>query len=271
MTLDYYTLLCPEPISLSIGTIKHPTLREIGKLTFEKFSMYEVYLKLTPKDYYTRLNKQHGEEFWDTLSDSEKEEISLYDVILFEKDLQKMYTDVLNFFFVERVIFDRDVFILVNTDDYKTPCNELELNNETVTGIIVGDMINDILDLLQQLCCIKSRDPLKQPNPKFKNEKAKRMYERMQKALEEENHKKAEREYYNLLLPNIISSVASKNSGLNIINIWDATLFQLYDQFEKTQNDDTHYMNSVRVAVWGDEKKQFDPTLWYKNNFDKQE
>jgi hypothetical protein len=93
----------------------------------------------------------------------------------------------------------------------------------------------------------------------------------MQKAQEEENRKKMEKEFYNMLLPNIISSVASKNSGLNIINIWDATLFQLYDQFEKKQNDDTHYMNSVRVAVWGDEKKQFDPTLWYKNNFDKQE
>ena len=29
-------------------------------------------------------------------------------------------------------------------------------------------------------------------------------------------------------------------------------------------------MNTVRVAVWGDDKNQFDPSLWYKNNFDKQ-
>lgn len=92
----------------------------------------------------------------------------------------------------------------------------------------------------------------------------------MLKAKEKENKRKAQKDFYNMSLPNIISATAAKNPGLNIINIWDATLFQLYDQFEKAQNDDAHYMNSVRVAVWGDEKNQFDPSLWYKNNFDKQ-
>ena len=271
MTLDYYTLLCPEPISLSIGTIKHPFLRDIGKLGYKRFMMYQVYLKLTPREYYTKLNTEHGEQYWDVLTDGEKEEISLFDVIIFEKSLQNIYTDILNFFFIERVVYNEGMFILINTDDYDTPFSEMEISDEMISGVITNETLEIILDIFQQLCCIKSKDPLDDPKPVFKNEKARRMYEKIQKANEQKTQRKVKEEYYNLLLPNIISSVATKCPGLNIVNIWDSTLFQLYDQFDKTRNDDTHYMNCVRVAVWGDEKNQFDPTLWYKNNFDKHE
>ena len=86
----------------------------------------------------------------------------------------------------------------------------------------------------------------------------------------QETKKKEKQATIDVSVPNVISSTAAKSAGLNIINIWDATLFQLYDQFSKTQNDDIHYLNSVRVAVWGDEKNTYDHTLWYKNNYDKQ-
>ena len=87
MKLDYFTLLCPEPISLSIGTIKKPTLREISKLTYPKYGMYQVYLKLTPKDYYMYLNREQGELYWDILSEEQKKDFSLYDLIITEKCL----------------------------------------------------------------------------------------------------------------------------------------------------------------------------------------
>lgn len=270
MKLDYFTLLCPEPISLSIGTIKKPTLREISKLTYPKYGMYQVYLKLTPKDYYMYLNREQGELYWDILSEEQKKDFSLYDLIITEKTVCYTYLEIFNFFFVERVIFRDNLFLVVNTDDYDTDADQLELSKKNVKGVINPMTLNDVLDIIQQICCIKSDDPLDEPEPKFKNKKAKMLYERMLKAREEENRKKQEKDFYNLTLPNIISSTAAKNPGLNILNIWDATLFQVYDQFGKAQNDDAHYMNSVRVAVWGDEKKQFDPSLWYKNNFDKQ-
>lgn len=270
MKLDYFTLLCPEPISLSIGTIRQPTLRDIGKLTYPKFGMYQVYLKLTPRDYYMYLNRSQGELYWDILQEEQQKEITLYDVILIEKPILYTYLEIFNFFFVERVIFRDNLFLIVDTDDYDTLPEDLELNKQNVKGMINPMTLADVLDILQQVCCIKSNEPLDDPKPKFKNEKARRLYERMLKAKEKENKRKAQKDFYNMSLPNIISATAAKTPGLNIINIWDATLFQLYDQFEKTLNDDAHYINSVRVAVWGDEKNQFDPSLWYKNNFDKQ-
>ena len=270
MKLDYYTLLCPEPISLSIGTIRKPSLREIGKLTFPKFGMYQVYLKLTPRDYYTILNTDKKETYWDVLSDEQQNNMTVYDVVLLDESVLHTYLEIFNFFFVERIIFIDNLFLVLNTDDYTIPVEEIELTKQNVKALINPNTFPDVIDILQQICCIKSNDPLDDVKPKFKNEKAKRLYERMLKAKEKQNNIKAKKDMMNMSLPNIISATASKNSGLNIINIWDATLFQLYDQFEKTQNDDVHYMNSVRVAVWGDEKNQFDPTLWYKNNYDKQ-
>lgn len=270
MKLDYFTLLCPEPISLSIGTIRQPTLRQIGKLSFPKFGMFQVYLKLTPNDYYEFINKDHGEKYWNTLDEEQKKEITLYDLIMSEEHLKQAYVEVLNFFFVERVIFRDNLFLVVDTDDYLTPSEEIELSKDNVKGVINPITLIEVLDIIQQVCCIKSTDPLDEPMPKFKNAKAKKLYERMLKAKEEQKKASMKKEYINLTLPNIISATAAKTPGLNILNIWDATLFQLYDQFEKVQNDDAHYMNTVRVAVWGDEKNQFDPSLWYKNNFEKQ-
>lgn len=270
MKLDYYTLLCPVPISLSIGTIRQPTLREIGELTFPKFGMYRVYLKLTPEDYYLHLNGNQGEEYWDSLSDEQKKEITLYDVIIMEGQLLDTFLEILNFFFIERVIFRERLFIIVDTDDYVTPSDEIELNDNNIKGIINHMTLAEILDIIQQVCCIKSDDLLDEPKPKFKNNKARRLYEKMLKAKEKEKKKKAEKDMRNLSVPNIISATASKCPGLNIVNIWDATLFQLYDQFEKTQNDDIHYLNSVHVAVWGDEDNKYDNSLWYKNNYEKQ-
>ena len=270
MRLDYFTLLSPKPISLSIGTIKQPTLNDIGDLTFEKFRIYQVYLKLTPSDYYTKINVEDGKIQWDTLSDELKNDCSIYDVLLIQKDVQQVYLDLLNFFFKERVVFMDNLFVLIKTDDYLTPPDELEINDDDICGVIHSENFLDVLDILQQVCCIKSDDPLDVVKPKFKNAKAKMLYDKMLKAREAEKKKEDMKNLYNFTLPNIISATAAKTPGLNIINIWDATLFQLYDQFGKIQNDDVHYINSVRVAVWGDEKNQFDPALWYKNNFNKQ-
>jgi len=269
MRLDYYTLLCPEPIQLSIGNIKHPTLRRIGKLTFQQFGMYQVYLKLTPKDYYKYLANDKLKKEWENLSDDVKANVELYDLVMIDESVMRQYEEIFNFFFIERVVFVDDMFLIVDTDDYEIPKEDLDFDELTVTGVINQSTFLDVLDILQQVCCIKSDDPLDETKPKFKNAKAKKLYERMLKAKEQEEKKKEAKDAINLSLPNIISATASKNAGLNIINIWDATLFQLYDQFGKVQNDDIHYMNAVRVAVWGDEKNQFDPSLWYKNNYDK--
>ena len=270
MKLEYYTLLCPTPIKLSIGRIKKHTLREIGEFSFLRFRVYEAYLLLTPNNYYNNLADETDKAYWESIPDEQKIHTTLYDLILLYDDLRECFLEIFNFFFIERVVFRDNVYYTLNTDDYDTPDDEIEFTEDNIVGVINYSNIYDVLDILRQVCCIKSDDPLDEQKPVFKNAKAKKLYEKMLKAKEEETKKKEKQATIDASVPNVISSTAAKSAGLNIINIWEATLFQLYDQFSKTQNDDIHYLNSVRVAVWGDEKNTYDHTLWYKNNYDKQ-
>mgnify|MGYP007012484227 CR=1 FL=1 len=269
MKLNYYTLLCPEPIRLSIGTIKHPTLREISKVTYQRFGIYQIYLKLTPNDYYNELNKEKL-PYWESLPDEQKERLTIWELIGLEPELVSGFLAVLNFFFIERIIFREGVFMVIDTDDYETPDEELEINKDNFRGMLHHDIFTDVLDILQQVCHMKSGDGAEK-NYKFKNDKARKLYERMLKAKEEQMRIEARKNAKNYAIPNMISSVAAKSFNLNIINIWDATLFQLYDQFNKLISNDVHYINEVRVSVWGDEKNQFNPALWYKNQYENDE
>lgn len=227
-----------------------------------------MYLKMTPEQYYTQLNKEKS-QYWESLLEDQRNAMSIYDVILLEKDVCRTYVEILNFFFEERVIFRDKLFMVIDTEDYQTPDSQLGVEQNNLRGIIHEKFFLEILDLLQQICCIKNYDELESAQPVFKNNKAKRLWERMLKAGKEKEEKEARKNSANLTLPNIISATAAKSTNLNIITIWDTTLFQLYDQFNRIQNNDAHEMNCTRVAVWGDEKKKFDPTLWYKNIFDK--
>ena len=268
MRLSYEDLISPHdiPITLSIGHVKNPSLREIWKNGVNRFRMYQLYIRLTPRDYYTQLNANEGSSYWENLTEEQQNDITMYDIIIQNDSVALAYEELFNFFFVERVIYIDKVFVIIKTDDYTTKKEELEVTDDNFSGIIHPINFDSIIDVLRQVCCMSSDDILEEKNPSFKNQRAKEIYEKLLKA-KKEGMLVSKSSSENYTLANLISSTAAKSTNLNIVDIWDSTLFQLYDQFNKTQNNDIYYINSVRVAVWGDEKNKFDSTLWYKNNY----
>lgn len=262
MRLDYGTILCPEPITLSVGTIKNPKLKEIAKLGFDKFGYFEFLLKMNPEVFYTKVKGDDGKNYWDALTDEEKEQAILYDVIINDDKLVNVYIEIFNFFFVEPVVF-RDGFFILLKEDIN---DETEINADNIRGVIAKDNMSQVLGLLQQICCIYE-DNEDVNDLKFKNDLARKMYERMLKASREE--KSSKKSDINLTLPNIISSISNKHPSINPINVWDLTIFQLLDSFNRMQVNALYDIDSTRVSVWGDEKKTFNASLWYKNEYDK--
>ena len=65
-------------------------------------------------------------------------------------------------------------------------------------------------------------------------------------------------------LGNIISAVANFHPSLNEYNIWNLTVYQLWDSFYKLINNNIYTIQSTSVAVWGDKDKQFNINEWYK-------
>ena len=102
---------------------------------------------------------------------------------------------------------------------------------------------------------------------KFKNNLAKKLMQKMLKAQKEE--KKRKKADINMSLPNIISAVSSRHPSINLINVWELTIFQLFDVFGRLQANAMFEIDCKRVSTWGDEKKTFDAALWYKNQYDK--
>lgn len=261
MRLEYEAQISPYPIILSIGTLRKPTLREIfntsSGMSFEKFCYYELFLKMSPKAFYTDIKGEEGKEYWNSLTVNEQNNITIYDILLTDEQLQNIYIEIFNFFFVETVIFKEDLFILLkNAND--------ELQTENISGVIHEDTFNAVLDVIQQVCCIddkKSNEDLK-----FKNNIAKKLYDKMQKA--QQKQEKRKKKDINLTIPNIISSVSVKHQSLNYSNIWDLTIFQLLDNFNRLQVNAMYDIDALRVSVWGDEKKTFNAALWYKNHYE---
>ena len=68
----------------------------------------------------------------------------------------------------------------------------------------------------------------------------------------------------NMELGNIISAVANKSHSLNILNIWDLTVFQVWDCFLRLSNNSIYDIQSMSVAAWGNKDNYFDANAWYK-------
>lgn len=265
MRLDYGTQLSPVPITLSIGTLRKPTLKEISQITFDRFSFYEFFLKLSPETYYTKLRKENdGEAFWDSLTEEERDKITIYNIIEEDDKIRSTYVEIFNFFFVETVIYQEGFFILLKENTAID--NPDKIKREQVRGAIAKNNFSQVMSLLQQICCIYNEEE-SLDDMKFKNNLARKLMEKMLKAKKKEQETK--KSDLNLTIPNIISSLANKHPSLNYVNIWDLTIFQLLDAFNRTQANSMYDIDSTRVSVWGDEKKTFDVSLWYKNNYDK--
>lgn len=261
--LEYGMQLSPEPIRLSIGTIRKPRLKDIAHITFSTFNDYEVLLQLSPETFYTKLKGDDGVAYWNELSDDEKANLTLYDLVMQDAMLQGAFIEVFDFFFVETVVFSEGCFVLLKRE---VEHNGDNLVLDDVSGVIDQDNFAQVVDIIQQICCIKEEKESVE-NLKFKNDLAKKLYEKISRA--REASKRKERGSVNFTLPNLISAVSNKHPSINPLNVWDLTVFQLFDSFNRLRTNTMFCIDSTRVSVWGDEKKTFDFALWYKNDYDK--
>lgn len=270
MKLDYYTLLSPTPVFLThVGHIKSPTLLEISNITYRVYNTYINILLMTIDKYYEMINEnssyfdKYNEEEkdiilniknkYDSSTEEEKSELSFFNIFIYDKNFCHIMQQLLNFFFVEDVVYDptRSVFLIQN--------GAVDNNGNTlITGIINNDKYDTVVDVILQLTKTE-RSITEDKTAKVKNKIAERLLQKMKNA----NQKKKKIEDKKYELPNLISALATHSSSLNIINIWNLTIYQFYDQLSRQRLDDT-YSSSIRsVSVWGDKDNKFDDTLWF--------
>lgn len=257
--LDYFDLISPEPIRVDkVGSIKCPQLSEIAKISYFTYGLYVSSLSLTPEKYFESMEKYGLKVDAETILKTTK-----FDLVQLDKDFAKTIESALNFFFVEKVFYDSEnkIFVLINQDSEDS-------NSGTIVGIIGKENYNTIINfILQRLYISKDENEIDDLS-KIKSKRGKKIYEKILKGRKQMRQAKEKSGDNELTLPNIISSVAAFSNNTNYSQIWDLTIYQLFDMFDRLQLIDQYSIQSTQVSVWGDKEKQFKIGLWNKNIYE---
>ncbi|MBC5688214.1 hypothetical protein H8S37_04630 [Mediterraneibacter sp. NSJ-55] len=253
MRLDYFDCISPLPLYLhNVGSIISPKLIDIAKISYYVYAQYVSHLRMTPEDYcdvYLKSEQVNFEQLFQTTK---------FDLVLTDDRFRQIITSALNFFFVETFQF---------YPEYKAFISTSNNNGELVaTGIINRDNYAGIIDIILQRVHITPDENEIDDIKKAKNKRGIKIYKRMMEVRKKFQKNKGSNP--NLTLPNIIASVAAKSESQNWSNIWDITIFQLFDVFERLQVIDSYGIISAQVAAWGDKENKFKFGLWTNNIYD---
>ena len=291
----------------NVGSIKPIFLHEIEDITIHVYNNFlsilmldiDTYYKWMEKEddyfrYYSQEQKQKVldvKKQYEELNTEEKLSISFYDLLMYDELLICSFIEAFDFFFEEEVDFvvnGNEItdaqFSFITYNKVDTP-QKIKLNNgneystiktnRELVGVINRSNFKDVVDIILQRNSVQREEEITAEDlTKVKNKnKVMQLMEKMkkgQKQLDKTREKKREEKGVasDTELANIISCVAAKNhNGLNMINIWDMTIYNLYEQFKLIRENNIHDAETLSVFVWGDESNKFDIDAWFKEKF----
>lgn len=232
-----FDYLCNEPFHIDgIGSLKCPTLREIRSITYRMFYFYLDLLLLAPPDY---------KKLFELKETDDTTAASLYTLLLSQKP--QLLAGLVTFFLDSGSSWDFD------------PASASFLISQTkpdggrqAVGHIGADSFDRFRDELKLILGVAPFDEIK---PKFKNNAAKTLYEKLQKNRLLDKRKQDE----NYTLDNMILKYCTHNkSGVHILNVWDLTYYQFIRLFGEYCNARQCDFNDMMAAH----------TFSYKNSAD---
>lgn len=245
--VDNYVLMSGASQNISGIICKQPTLGEILKnheVGYEEYSTYLFAIGMTV-DKFLELNGLT--ERFAAISPEVKENISALALMVVQPSWRALLVKALGFFVDGAVRYDAENNCIV----VSAAGGEIQITDE---------IFIEMRRFIYQSACMEIAD---EKPAKFYNETAKRIYEESKRI--KANQVKTKKSHdVNLELWNVIGAVCVKHPSYNLINIWQLTIYQLYDQFFRLQSDVQFNTIAHRWAVWG--KEQFDFSLWFKKN-----
>lgn len=238
MKLGYFEQLSPDPIQIQgVGGILSPTLRQISALGYNTYQTYLAVMTLDREAYLSETDCSRPDPSH-----------SLFCLLTANPQTCSLLQNVLNFF------MDEDIL-------YSPSHNAFLCQNQ---GKTVGSVTEDIYPELCSIICQRNyiRSGQREKQPEVKSKKALEILQKLQKGrAQKAKQSKPDR---TMELGNIISAVAARSNSLNLINIWDLTIFQLWDCFARLSNNNIYDIQSMAVAAWGSKDNSFDASAWFK-------
>lgn len=248
MELSYFEKISPTPYYLNgVGVIRKHTLKEISLVTYEVYHIFLSIFLMTPYSFYE--SKRKLSDYLD-LSLDERSHLSIFNLLLSDKDYQNLMLEAINFFFIETPIYNEKDRIIELRNEQSQLSGSIDSNNwESVCGVIA--QMNNVEKEIDA-STIKSKKALK-------------ILEKIQKGRKQKA--KSTSSNPDMEIGNIISVLASY-SNIDYVSIWNITIYQLWDLFERFRVSEIYGVKKVNFSVWGDKKNQFD--IWQRTKSIKQ-
>lgn len=242
MKLSYFEKISPTPFYMKdVGMIRKHTLKEISLITYEVYQIFLSIFLITPYSFYE--SKKILSDYLD-LSLDERSHLSIFNLLLSDRNYRDLMLEAIDFFFIEAPNYNEKNKTIVLQDD-----------QNHISGFINSENWESICDAISQLNNVEKE----LDSSMVKSKKALKILEKIQKG----RKRKAKNNTPNpdLDIGNIVSVLASY-TPLNYITIWDITVYQLWDMFERFRISEIYGVKKINTSVWGDKKNQFD--IWQR-------
>lgn len=212
MVVDELQLLAGLPIDIGICKVYPTELKEIVEIGEVKYNQYLSTVLFDKK--VLQLEQQVDDDDIDIIA-----AISSYD-----KNFRDLFLKSISFFIKEDVKLSNNGVFYIDNDKFFTQ-----------------DLFNNLQLIVKRINYIKDNQ---EDEIIAGNERAKSFMEKLKKKKEKILKNKKQ----DINLASIISGVAWKSNNVNIKNIWDLTIYQLYDAYYRLENID--YYNHTVTGIY---------------------
>lgn len=220
MVFDYFDMLSGRPLALGgVGHIRSPYLHELvlGDDGMPRKAMYNAYLGVLSWDREAVLKYMKDKQFRG-VDKMERSTLSVFDIATLWPRTRELFNEALSFFIVERVAWDEDgrYFTVTNDDEF-------------IVGTVSRENFDEVRRAILQMNYIgldKEASPIKHSSGASKE-----LWEKAQKHLKDLAKNDAGKDKPEYHLSNIVSKVCAAHHSYNLFNIYNLTIFQLYDTF----------------------------------------
>ena len=244
---SYEELISGDSIYVAdVGHIKSPFLWQLKPTQGIGVWNYNFYLNILSWEKEDFLKFAKSTRLTAASTFKEKEKLNTFDVMILMGNFRELLQDAMAFFMDENLVWD--------ASNYTFEVRSKEDNQ--IVGYIDRNNFDEVRDMMLQVNYIGLGEQAKPT--KFTSDKAKELWELAQKHLKQTNVKNPKDK--KMELRNIISKLCAVSSGYTLLNIYNLTVFQLYDQF--FQYGYLRAMDLNEMAFSNHGGKNFDFQAW---------
>ena len=212
-----------ERIEIDGIVFKQPKLRNIKDIGLQVYYAYISFLLVSAEEYLISIKRE------DLIPFFKQHNLTMFDIYRDNPYERQFFIEALSFFIDGEIEFKNGEFLINNAN-------------------IINKEISKILEIIAEINCLK----VNKQQETYANEKARKIAEKIQQAKQKRSSVQSKD---SISLADIISAVASRKESLNLLNIWDLTIYQLYDHYNRLIAEDEFDVHAMNYAYWGGEFK----------------